>query len=451
LAHPVNVTGGKRDHHETPAGPRRRYVPRAMNLARTGFLSVLGCIFSTLSLVACGGSTANGFAGDAGAPGEGGGGGDDGGGGGDDGGGGFEAGTLPSGVVAVPLSACVPTVYTAQVTLGGSQSFNMLVDTGSTTLGVAGKGCSCGSVAPVYTPGASAVDQKQTAQSAYQSGSWSGEIYQDSVSTGTSAPAPTKIVSITSQTNFFDQQLQCDSKSGGMQGILGMGPPGAAVAGTNGFFDEYVATNKVPNVFATELCDTTGTLWLGGYDPAVTTAAPQYVPSNDFVSSLAYGVDLASITVAGKTVTVGQGQIPDTVVDTGTSIFLLNTNAYNGLVAALEGDAAFKAAFGTGFFPAANQQQQACAAAGQTKAQLDASLPALTLNFGGGASVKAAPTESYLVDVGGGQFCGALIGLDQSAMQGLSGIMGSPVLRSNVVIFDRAQKRIGFAPHAPCN
>jgi len=28
--------------------------------------------------------------------------------------------------------------------------------------------------------------------------------------------------------------------------------------------------------------------------------------------------------------------------------------------------------------------------------------------------------------------------------------MGSPVLRSNVVIFDRANKQIGFAPHTPC-
>jgi hypothetical protein len=28
--------------------------------------------------------------------------------------------------------------------------------------------------------------------------------------------------------------------------------------------------------------------------------------------------------------------------------------------------------------------------------------------------------------------------------------MGSPVLKSNVVIFDRANKRIGFAPHTAC-
>jgi hypothetical protein len=28
--------------------------------------------------------------------------------------------------------------------------------------------------------------------------------------------------------------------------------------------------------------------------------------------------------------------------------------------------------------------------------------------------------------------------------------MGAPILRSNVLIFDRAQKRLGIAPHTAC-
>lgn len=357
-----------------------------------------------------------------------------------------------AGVVAVALSSCVPTVYTLPGTIGASQTFQLVLDTGSTSLGVAATGCSCGGVSPVYTPSSSAVDQKQMTSSQFGSGSWSGEIYEDSVSLGSSPTAPTKLVAIGSETNFFEP-LMCDSKSGGMQGLVGFGPAAAAVMGTNGFFDQYVATNRVPDVFATELCETAGTLWLGGFDPAATTAPPQYTPlAADVSSTYYYTVNLASITVNGTSVAVGSGgQIPDSVVDTGTSAFLLNASAYNGLTTALESDAMFKQLFGASFFPAVNSQNLACVPLTQTKAQLDAALPVLTLTFGSGpgVSVKAVATESYLFSYGG-QWCSALLGADQNTLGPLAGIMGSPVLRSNVVVFDRAQKRIGFAPHAPC-
>jgi hypothetical protein len=357
-----------------------------------------------------------------------------------------------SDAVAVPLSSCVPTVYTLPATIGGSQMFQLILDTGSTSLGVAATGCSCGGVNPVYTPGSSAVDQKQMANSQFGTGSWTGEIYKDSVSAGSSLTAPVNLVAIGSQMNFFEP-LMCDSKSGGMQGIMGFGPSAAAVQGTNGFFDQYVATNHVADVFATELCDTTGTLWLGGFDPAAMMGPVQYTPlAADVSSQFYYTVNLASITVDGGNVPVGSGaQLPDSVVDTGTSVFILNSTAYNALTAALQGNAMFQQLFGAFFFPAVNSQTPACKSLTQTKAQLDSMLPELTLNFGSspGISVKAVATESYLFTYAG-QWCSALFGADQNTLGPIAGIMGSPVLRSNVVVFDRAQKRIGFAPHAPC-
>jgi hypothetical protein len=419
--------------------------------------SFAACSLALLGLSACGGNAltdATGDSGTTGTHGEGGASQD----GGSSSGSGSDGAATPdsgpqggSGVLAISLSSCVPTVYTLPVTLGGSQTFQMLLDTGSTTLGVAATGCSCGPASPLYTPSSTAVDQKQTATSQYGSGSWSGEIYQESVAIGTSATAPTKLVAISQQTQFFEP-LQCDSKTGGMQGILGMGPAAAAVQGTNGFFDQYVATNKVPNVFATELCETTGTLWLGGFDPAATTAAPVYTPSSDLYSTYYHTVNLASITVGSTTVPVSSGQYTDSVVDTGTSIFLLGSTAYSALAAAIQADAKFTQLFGSSFFPPANSQQPGCAAVTETKATLDAALPELTLTFGSGQTVtaKATATESYLFNYGG-QWCSAIAGIDQGPQSfPLASIMGSPVLRSNVVIFDVAQKRIGFAPHAPC-
>jgi Eukaryotic aspartyl protease len=357
-------------------------------------------------------------------------------------------------VQAVPLSSCVPTVYTAPTTIGGSEVFQLLLDTGSTSLGVAGKGCSCGGVTPVYTPGSSAIDEKQSAQSQFGIGSWSGEIYQDSVAVGSSSAVPTKLVDISQESNFF-HPIQCDSQSGGTQGVLGFGPAASAVAGTNGFFDQYVNTSNVPDVFAVQLCETTGTLWLGGFDPSATVGPPQYTPlAADLSSQYYYSVNLASVSVGGVTVSVTTGaQLPDSVVDTGTSAFLLNSTAFNALATAIQSDASFKQVFGSSFFPPSNSQNLSCVAVNQTKAELDASLPALTLNFGptgSGISVKAVATESYLFTYNN-QWCAALLGVDQSSLGPLAGIIGSPVLRSSVVIFDRAQKRIGFAPHAACN
>jgi hypothetical protein len=65
-------------------------------------------------------------------------------------------------------------------------------------------------------------------------------------------------------------------------------------------------------------------------------------------------------------------------------------------------------------------------------------------------TVEAKATESYLFPYGNDNWCSALTGLDQGQGFPIASIMGAPVLRSNVIIFDRAKKRMGFAPHTAC-
>jgi hypothetical protein len=304
-------------------------------------------------------------------------------------------------------------------------------------------------VSPAYAPGTTATDEHMTGMSQYGSGSWSGEIYQDTVGVPQKDSASVDFVSITSQSMFFEP-IQCTG--GEIQGIVGFGPAAAALPGTNAFFDQLVAATKMPNVFATELCPTTGMLWLGGYDSTYTTAAPQYVPlSNDVFSQYYYAVSLTSITVAGTTVPVATGQFTDSVVDTGTSIFILGTSAYNGLTAAIAADSGFQSVFGSQASSLSFlQNPEECATLGKTAAELDAVLPPLTLNFGS-VAVQAAATESYLVDYGSQGWCSSLDSQDVGEEFPFAALMGSPVLRSNVVIFDRANARIGFAQHTACN
>ena len=259
-----------------------------------------------------------------------------------------------------------------------------------------------------------------------------------------SGSTPMKLAAIDSQTGFF-QSFTCS-----MQGVAGFGPAGAALPGTNAYFDDLVASAKIPNVFATQLCDASGTLWLGGYDPSATTGAPQYVPlASGALSQVYYSVGLTSVTVAGTTVPIATTKLPDSAVDTGTAGFLLATTAYDALTAAIQKDAAFTKALGASFFTTQGGGV-ACAASKATKAALDAALPPLTLTFGS-VSIQAAPTESYLFAYMGEAWCSALI-TDPSVSSELplASIIGSPILRSSVVIFDREKNRIGFAPHAAC-
>lgn len=353
--------------------------------------------------------------------------------------------------VAVPLYSCVGDVYTTPVTIGGSQVFNAIIDTGSTTFGVAATTCTDCDVTPEYTPGTTATDEKQTASSQYGLGSWSGEIYQDTLTIGAEPALPVKFASITTQSMFF-QTAQCDSKVKSYQAILGLGPTAVALPGTNGYFDDLVSAQHVPDVFGLQLCSTGGTLWLGGWDASATTAAPQYTPMvTTGIDADYYAVTLSSITVNGTSVPVGSGKsglAAVSFVDTGTSIFVLAQTPFTAVTNAIKASAGFTSIFGA--TSTLLENPGSCAEVTKTPAEIDAALPALTLVFGSspGISVQAAPSESYLTTGGSNEWCSS-IATDQEIP--VAGILGAPVLRSNVVIIDRANKQVGFAPHTPCN
>ena len=144
---------------------------------------------------------------------------------------------------AVPLSACKNARYTLAATLG-TQTFDLALDTGSATLGVAAASCpDCADagVSPMYTPGPSAVDEGTQSSAQFILGSqWSGEVFQDDVALGSQSPkVPVKMVAITSQDQFFDG-TPCNSASGGLEGLVGFAPAGDLSPGTNGFFDQFV-------------------------------------------------------------------------------------------------------------------------------------------------------------------------------------------------------------------
>lgn len=348
------------------------------------------------------------------------------------------------GVVAIPLTSPDGSFWGPQVTVG-TQTFMMDLDTGSTTIGVAGATCtSCNTVgvSPLYMPSTYATNLHKTASTQYADGSgWSGDIYSDSTGMGQGSPAvQLALVDITQQTDFFIDNTY--------QGIFGMGGPDNAEPNTDSYFTALTATGE-PGIMAFELCDTNGLMWLGGFDMGTAAAAPAYTPllpidgNNPY-----YAIDITSMSVGTTKVGTGKATFQAPVVDTGTTLFYVPTAVDNATLAAINGSSGFQALFGS-----QRLADDGCVtAAGVTPDMVDAMLPPLTIAMpnmtsgGPDVSVTVAPMKSYMMDGGGGMYCYGMY--DGGTVDATT--MGDTIMRAFITIIDVDHHQVGFAPELGC-
>ena len=358
-----------------------------------------------------------------------------------------DSGPPPQGVYAVPLGT--PTgqdqgfFYTAPFTAAGA-TFQLDLDSGSTTTGVAGMSCTtCTGLSPLYTPGAGATDTHKTASTQYADGSgWGGEIFSDMVGLGAGSPnVAVKFVSITSQQGGFF------ASGNEYQGILGMGPDALLENNTTSYFDAVTAAG-VTKAMAFELCPTNGTMWLGGFDPAHAEGAMQYTPllttgvNKDF-----YSVNMTDMGIGGTSLGFTSSTFDNPIVDTGTSLFYVPTTVQTALINAVNASAGFQA-----LFSGQTLSADGCvtASAGTTDAMVDAMLPEMSMSFakagGGNITVSAKATVSYLYNGGMNMYCLDIEGGGENG----NATMGDTILRAFVTVVDVQNKQIGFAPEAHC-
>lgn len=207
-----------------------------------------------------------------------------------------------------------------------------MIDTGSSNLAVAGTQMNRTIVSPRFNPSLSntSVDRSVTVSEQYLRGSWSGVEFADMVGLPnvpqltTTAP----FVVIAQQ----DGQSPFFVPGNLYQGIWGMAFPALAAGGITPFFDVLVQTRGVSNVFALQLCASSGQLWLGGYDAAYYTGPLSWA---SVVAPFYYAIVVSDILLG--TVSIGMptsllspdGAMP--IVDSGTTMLLLNPIAYLGL------------------------------------------------------------------------------------------------------------------------
>ena len=354
-----------------------------------------------------------------------------------------------SGVYAIPLTTPDQSFWGPQLTIG-TQSFMMDLDTGSTTIGVAAMGCTqCTGVSPLYAAGSGATDTHQTASTSYADGSsWSGEIISDVVGFGHGAPTEmTKIVSISTQTMFFDS-------SNVYQGILGMGGAANAEPNTDSWFDLATA-GVLTGVMAFELCSNGGTMWLGGFDATHAQGAMQYTPLYPVGNSQPfYAIDITGMKLGDTVVGTGAAAFQQPVVDTGTTLFYLPTGIEMATINALNASAGFKALFGANAMVKddPNGTGIGCVTkAGVTPDMVDAMLPPMTLTMpakGGGADITLTvkALESYMIDTGNGQYC---LGIGDGGTQDAT-TMGDVIMQAFVTVIDVKNGQVGWALDAGC-
>lgn len=264
-----------------------------------------------------------------------------------------------------------------------------------------------------------------------------------------------RIASIVDNSNFFTPSIcVLDAPSCNVyQGILGLGPASLASANTDAFIPLMGTEPNTLNAFSTQLCNSGGRIWYGGYDPNSLASEPNFVPI--VAGSNYYAVDMTDLGVSGVSLGINMAEINPVIVDTGTSDFLVDQAVFDRVTTIIAQDANFVANFGATYFDPTSASGCLQSKTGATSAELDIALPPMELTYAtaGGApfTITMPATQSYLVPVpdssSGVWYCPGIASLGTDIN---FSILGGSFMRGLVVIFDGDANQVGFAKSQGC-
>ena len=328
--------------------------------------------------------------------------------------------------------------YSVSVRIG-TQYFELIVDSGSSTFAVAAS-AENGECSTYYT----GTCDGATVSTQYGSGNWSGSACSGVAvqMAGADAGKPA-FAGITTETNFFND---CNGQNAiNSQGIVGMGYSGLIsekqqVAGFVPLFDSVRQASQLQNIFALQCCgwtgstsSGTGTLTLGGYDETLFTGSLAWTP---IYRELYYCVNMTSPAAPSSYAYDynGEGEeevngIPDcnTIIDSGTSALVFVEPIYDTIVDSISN--ALSNAGGDG----------SCVRESDLP-----SLPCVKLELDGGVTLSVPPSL-YFQPVPGSTCRQFLISKGSAP-----NIIGQAMMEAYYTVFDRGNKRVGFAPIAGC-
>ncbi|KAJ2960292.1 hypothetical protein NQZ79_g4322 [Umbelopsis isabellina] len=319
--------------------------------------------------------------------------------------------------------------YVASVGVG-SQTFSLIVDTGSSNTWV-GAGTK-------YSPGSTSKSTGDSVSVSYGSGSFSGKEYTDSVTLGSLTITGQSIGDATTASGFD-----------GVDGIIGFGPTdlteetvsGQSTVPTvmdNALKEGLISTEVLGVYFAPISGSSTtannGELTLGGVDSTKYTGSLTYTPITSSSPANAYwGIDVSGISYGSKSVSSGT---LSGIVDTGTTLIYIQTAAYDSLYSNVAG---YTVDSSTGLVKIPSSSYS--------------SLQNVEFTIGG-ATFTLTPAEYILPQDQVANWGGSsgnyysLIGDIGSSSGGLDFILGQKFLENYYSVYDTTNSRVGFATRA---
>ncbi|RLN02951.1 hypothetical protein BBJ28_00000920 [Nothophytophthora sp. Chile5] len=245
-------------------------------------------------------------------------------------------------------------LYSSSSGSSGSNSFNLLLDTGSANTAVVTAECCSLTNENLYSCSDSdtCVDQSTSVSVSYVSGSWSGDIVADTFSAeGLGSVTSMPFAEITAEDSFI---------STGYDGIIGLGFQAIASPTDNPpvpFFDTVANADSLGNTFSLLMCGALQALSLSN----VSVADDSYLYAGEFllggsegangetyysgeivytplVQAKYYNVLVTDIGVGGQSLGLDCETInsPRTIIDSGTSNLAFPSAVYSSVVAELK-------------------------------------------------------------------------------------------------------------------
>lgn len=316
--------------------------------------------------------------------------------------------------------------YVMELDLGTpGQTLEFLIDTGSANMAIAGPDCKdehgrkC-KIETYYNPSKSQTSKYigHPVEVEYGKGSWSGEVYKDVVKFPGNGPELTaEFAVILREKDFF-------LKDSVNEGILGLAYRSLSTSHIMPLYDQLVDERKAADVFTISLCNGNGRFWLD-YPAEHEYHSP--IQWTRIIHRAWYTARMTGIDVAGHSLGLSPYSYPPAIIDSGTTDILLEPEIYIAVITMLKKHG-----------------------------------PSVDERFWENYCVRTDPYKwpyitIYLKNMKGGSFAVTILGkhyvrkqdqffcLSIGAKQ-YGAVLGEVTLEGNVVIFDRENHRVGFAP-----
>ncbi|XP_061483596.1 beta-secretase 2 isoform X1 [Rhineura floridana] len=327
------------------------------------------------------------------------------------------------------------------------QKLNILVDTGSSNFAVAGP--QNADLTSYFNKEESSTYKSLGIEVTvkYTQGSWIGTLGTDVITMpkGINGTFTINIVTISQSENFFLKGVQ-------WHGILGLAYDALAKPSSSAetFFDSLVNQAKIPNIFSLQMCGAglpvsgTGTnggsLVLGGIEPSLYKGEIWYTPIK---KEWYYQIEILKFEVGGQDLNLDckEYNADKAIVDSGTTLLRLPEKVFNAVVGAIIQTSLIQE-FSSGFWSGI---ELACWDKTERPWTFFPKISIYLRDENSSRSFRIAILPQLYIQpvLEIGQKLGCYRFGISSSTSAL--VIGATVMEGFYVIFDRAQKRVGFA------